>query len=56
MVPPGLLIDRPVMKLMLRGYGIPCSFAHVSHCRQVVSNCALAASSVGSQRQMHSVR
>ena len=48
--------DRPVIRLMRRGYGIPCSFAHASHCRQAVSNCALAASSVGSQRQMHSVR
>ena len=29
-----------------RGYGISCSFAHASHCRQAASNCALASSSV----------
>jgi hypothetical protein len=29
-----------------RGYGISCSLAHASHCRQAVSNCALASSSV----------
>ena len=31
---------------MHRGYGISCSFAHASHCRQAVSNCALASSKV----------
>jgi hypothetical protein len=32
-----LMDDRT---FMLRGYGISCSFAHDSHCRQAFSNCA----------------
>jgi hypothetical protein len=39
------------MRLMLRGYGIPCSFAHASHCRQAVSNCALASSKVDTRSE-----
>ena len=36
---------------MVRGYGIPCSFVHASHCRQAVSNCALASSKVDTRSE-----
>ena len=39
------------MRLMLRGYDISSCSAHASHCRQAVSNCALASSKVGTRSE-----
>ena len=39
------------MRLMLRGYGIPCSSAHAFQASQLFRNCALASSKVDTRSE-----